>query len=221
MSTRSVALQPRTGSRVPPDSEIPGPHPEPPTDLGTRPLPIVESRGAWFRIHRLDYEPLFFGRSGESRFDARSGEYGVLYVAADPTGAFVETLGRATGERLVSLTELRRRGLSRITVRRPLRLVDLTGTGLAQIGAEERLCAGDYAVAQRWSLTLWQHPQRPDGLAYRSRHDPSRVCAAIYDRAASSLRTSRQPRALADPKYVAQLAALLETYGFGLVEDAR
>ena len=41
-------------------------------------------------------------------------------------------------------------------------------------------------IAQRWSRALWEHPQQPDGIIYRSRHDPSKVCAALFDRCASA-----------------------------------
>jgi hypothetical protein len=136
-------------------------------------LPLLVGVGPWLRIHRLGYEPVFFGRAGKSRFDAPGGEYGVLYAGVDAHCAFIETLGHETGVRVLNDIDVRMRGLARIETRRPLRLVDLTGAGLAHLGADERLCSGDYSVAQRWSLALWQHPARPDGLYHRSRHDPS------------------------------------------------
>ena len=110
------------------------------------------------------------------------------------------------------------RGLARIESNRPLRLVDLTGAGLARLGADERLCAGDYDVAQRWALALFRHPERPDGLYYRSRHDPSRLCIAIYERAQAAL-TAARLGGLAGPALATQLAELLDTYRFALVDD--
>ena len=196
------------------------PHPEPPADLAQRPLPIWTTRGSWFRIHSLAHEPVFFGRTGDNRFDAPAGEYGVLYVGKDAYCAFIETFGHATGINVVTTAALAGRGLARIEVARPLRLVDLTGAGLSHLGADERLCTGDdYALSQRWSLALRQHPLGPDGLYYCSRHDPERLSAAIFDSAASAM-TPVRLGSLADPAQRGLLRRLLATYRFELVEQS-
>lgn len=96
--------------------------------------------------------------------------------------------------------------------------IDLTGRGLAWIGADERLCVGEHEVAQRWALEFWRHPSRPDGLYYRARHDLSRFCVAIFDRAADALHVSRQG-SLLDSEQVSLLADILDTYTFGLIEE--
>jgi hypothetical protein len=103
----------------------------------------------WFRVYSLRYAPLFFGRTGRYRFDAPRGEYGVLYAGNDIVCAFVETFGHSLDIRTVTMEDVRLRGVVEITVSRSLRLVDLTGTGLARLGADNRLCAGDYLIAQR------------------------------------------------------------------------
>ena len=139
----------------------------------------------------------------------------MLYAGNDVHCAFIETLGHNTGVRLVSVSDLRARAVARLDARRPLHVVDLTGPGLGRLGADERLCAGDYDVAQLWSLALHEHLQRPDGLLYRSRHDPSRLCVAIYERAAQAL-VSVHLHNLADPLHTTLLADLLDTYGFGV-----
>src|SRR5687768_15047785 len=118
-----------------------GPHPEPPADFNERALPIRVFRRRWFRIHRLSLAPLYFGRSGDNRFDAPSGAFGVLYVGKDEHCAFIETFGHATGVRIVDRSELAARGLAQIKPKRSLRLVDLTSEGLARLGADARLTA--------------------------------------------------------------------------------
>ena len=176
---------------------------------------MVEAPGPWMRIHRTLLAALYFGSSRDGRFDAPAGEYGVLYLAADAHCAFVETFGQSTGINTVTTDALAERSLSRVEAARPLRLVDLTGSGLARLGADERLCAGDHLVAQRWALALWRHPAAPDGLLYRARHDPARFCAAVFDRAQPALRAVPVGGML-DPAQGSLLGDILDTYGFGL-----
>ncbi len=139
----------------------------------------------------------------------------MVYAANDVHGAFIETFGRDLAGRVVREAELLGRGLARIVVRRSLRLVDLSGEGLARVGADGRLCTGDYATAQRWALAIWAHPERPDGLAWRSRFDPSRRCVAIYDRAADAVTADEFGR-LTDPRHALVLRDVLNAYGFAL-----
>jgi hypothetical protein len=194
-----------------------GPHPDPPADFAIHSLPITLLRSPWFRIHRLAYAPLFFGRSGDNRFDAPAGEFGVLYVGKDERCAFIETFGHATGVRLVDHRELAARGLVRIVPKRPMRLVNLAGKGLARIGADARLTAGEsYDVAHRWALAIHEHPRKPDGFTYTARHDPSRICAAIFERARGALDVTSLG-SLVDPRHGVLVATILDTYGFGLV----
>lgn len=67
----------------------PAPHPDSPEDLASRKLPLVQLEIAWFRIHKSQYSPLYYGYSGRNRFDAPKGEYGVMYVGADSCGCFI------------------------------------------------------------------------------------------------------------------------------------
>lgn len=190
------------------------PHPEPSAALASRKLPLVRLRGPFSRIHRQKLAPLHFGTSKLNRFDAPNGEFGVLYVGQDILCAFIETFGHATGVRLIDHTELEARALAEITVTRPLRLVDLRGSGLARVGADAALTSGlDYGLSQRWSRAFHDHPQVPDGIAYRARHDPDRTSIALFDRVAPLARA--EPRGALDSDD-ARLAGLLDTYDFGL-----
>lgn len=191
-------------------------HPLPPSDLNSRGLPLVASSGPFLRMHDATKGALYFGRTGRYRFDAPAGQYGVLYCGDDPHCAFIETFGHDTGINVVSLSDLRARSLARIELQRPLSLVDLTGAGLARIGADNQLCDGDYTIAQQWALALHNHPDQPDGISFRSRHDPSRLCAAIFDRAKDAL-TATSLGSLADSANADLLGNILDTYGFGLV----
>ncbi|MSP61912.1 MAG: RES domain-containing protein [Myxococcales bacterium] len=192
------------------------PHPSPPADLATRQLPIRSFRSPWFRSHRIERGALHFGRSGGERFDAPRRQFGVLYLGRDAHSAFIETFGRHGSRQQVTLSQLQERALAQIESAGLLRLVDLTGRGLARIGADARLATGNYKISQAWALALHDHPASPDGIYYRSRHDPGRRCAAIFDRASASL-TARTLGSLADRANGPTLADLLDTYAFGLI----
>lgn len=193
------------------------PHLDPPAKFAACKLPISTYQRPWFRIHQLKHGPLFFGRSGDNRFDAPAAQFGVLYVGKDERCAFIETFGHETGVRVVEQAELARRGLARVVPRRSLRLVNLAGAGLARLGADARLTTGEsYDPPHRWALAIHEHPKKPDGIVYTSRHDPSRLCAAIFDRASADLRVELLG-SLADPAHTELLARLLDTYDLGLV----
>ncbi|CAA9550174.1 MAG: hypothetical protein AVDCRST_MAG73-2789 [uncultured Thermomicrobiales bacterium] len=199
-----------------PDPSLP-PHPEPPDDLPQRDLPrcAADVGPPWYRHHRAARDPLFFNATPIGRFNAPAGEYAVLYAASDPFGAFVETFGHVTGVRRVDAERLETGCLTRIETIRTLTLVDLTGAGLARVGADARLTTGDHAPAQRWALALWRHPARVDGLYYRARHDPERFGIALFeDRVGDSVRAARTGSLLGQPTLLMQM---LDQYGFTLV----
>jgi RES domain len=202
---------------------LPGPHPAPPFDLHSRRLPIRQFEGDLYRTHSFDWEPLFFGRSGSKRFDDPIGQYGVLYAATDPYGSFVESFGQV-GTSLISSSELKTRGLAHLAARRPLRFVDLTEPGaLARVGADSRLFAGDYDIAQLWSRSFYDCPlPLLDGLLYPARHDHTRTSAAIFDRA-EGLDIVERRRWYDDGDNEANsirplLGAILDHYGFRIIE---
>jgi hypothetical protein len=215
-------------STAPLEDSRPGPHPEPSSDLATRSLPLrtIPAGERWARIHRLRYDPLYFGRTGDYRFDDPAGEYGVLYVGRDVPCAFIETFGQRSAaasahnarRRVLTTAGLAARGLALIEFRRPLRLVDVTGPGLHLIGADGRLTTGDYRIAQRWSRALWQHPRQPDGILYRSRHDPEQICAAIYERAREAVQ-AHQLGSLSGAAAVPLLAPSLDLYGYVVIDS--
>ncbi len=194
----------------------PSPHPEPVPGLACAVLPLIYLTQTWQRIHQTRHPVLLFGKSGKNRFDAPSQEYGVIYMASDPQGAFIETFGSETGVHLVSIAELDLRSLSQLTTNRPLKLVDLTSSGLARLGADGRLCTGEHPLAQRWAYAFWQHPSHIDGIYYRARHDLSQPCAAIFERAQTCLQTC-QTQGLGERRFSQKLAAILEVYQFGLI----
>ena len=127
---------------------------------------------------------LHWGKGRIYRFDAPEAEYGVLYVGSDECCAFIETFGdsrNAAGEIEVARDDLQHECIAVIRPTAALHVVDLTGPGLSNIGADGRLCVEDnYGVSQLWSRALWSHPDRPDGLLYRARHDQGRTSLALF-----------------------------------------
>ena len=218
----------------------PGPHPHqqagsasPPDDFDSIELPLVSKSvhastrkiagGPWFRLHATGHGALHFGRTHTYRFDDPKGKFGVLYAGTDEYCAFIETFGQvlgpplpAAGLRYVTDGDLERRDLARIRTSSKLRLVDLTGAGLARVGADARLCSGDYRVAQKWSRAIHEHPSRPDGLVYPARRDPSRAAVAIFDRARPRL-VSTALGTLMTPRNRPIRDGILSTYGLGLL----
>lgn len=165
-----------------------------PDDLALRPEPLegalpvtmVAAGSKWWRIHRTERPPVFFGPApGQPpmyRFDAPGGEYRVLYAGQSLTAAFVETLLRNPRIPFVEHSELEERSVAVMNNLHELKLVDLRGGGLSQIGVDNRLTTGSYEVAGYWASALWRHAEGPDGILYRSKHDPNHACAAIFDR---------------------------------------
>lgn len=166
----------------------------PPAWLAMRGLPLLRlPQGTrFYRIHQLANDAVFFGPvfdppSGKRhapthRFDSLAGIFGVLYVAEQFEGAFVETVLRNPELGLVSEKYIAMRAVSELLCSCELKLVDLRGRGLSRVGATNAISTGPYEPCWAWSDYLWSHRDRPDGIAYTSRHNPRQICYAIFGR---------------------------------------
>jgi hypothetical protein len=199
--------------------------------LGKRELPILEMAKvdvSIFKCHAVARGPLNFNFRSTGRFSAPNGEYGVTYLGTSQEGAFAE---RFLQDDLLDKGPDGMPHLDRSSIDRhclcpigftdssvSLRLVNLTGS-LAHLGADGRLAiATDKpALTQSWALALWSHPERPDGLYYPARHDPTRASIALFDRAGDFLVGDCSTNALRDN---VQLGRLLNLYRVALIEDA-
>ena len=65
---------------------------------------------------------------------------------------------------------------------------------------------------------LHDHPEAPEGLRYRLKHDPSRIGVAIFDRVGANVIWSQALGTLVVADNRNLLAAILREYGFGLVD---
>lgn len=194
-----------------------GPRPLPgPKAVAEIPLPMWSWSDPLYRICKVYRDPFHFGKSADYRFDDPRKEYGVLYAAETPEGAFLETCIRERpAGNLFVLSYFQERKLTEISLSNPLRLVDLTGTGLSLLGADNRLTTGSYRLAQSWSRALWSHSDCPDGILYRSRFNPSLRSIALFDRAGGGL-SPTDFGALADPRNLAFLGEMLNRYRLSL-----
>lgn len=189
--------------------------PEPSKRFHSIKLPIAEIGSEWYRSHPTRRGAVYFGRNRAYRFDAPDGEYGVLYVEADADVAFIESFQVSGVWPAVTESKLKERSLSRIRISGTVRLVNLGESGgLTRIGADARIFTAGYTVSQRWSRSIHDHPDKPDGILYRPRHDPARVAAAMFDRIAERVTAETLGRWM-DQKAV--LADVLDTYGVALI----
>ena len=199
------------------DKNLP-PLTRPTDDLSRQELSIANfSAGcSWFRLHRAEYPAMFFGQTGEGRFDSPQAGFGVLYLAENVAGAFVEVFCRQS-IRAVPEKKLNAHHLAQLWANRTLNLVDLTGSGPIRMGlGDARIASGDYTVARQWSQAFHDHPKQPDGLLYRSRHDPEQCLAAIFNRTKPIWRN--QPLGtMTDYLGQSDFFSLLDRYDFGIL----
>ena len=193
------------------------PHPLPPEDFNCLTLPTsTVSKRDYYRLNNSSYDSaIYFDKSGDGRFDEPSLSYGICYVGESLEAAFIECFGRDLGIRFVSEELLRMRNLFVINSQRKLKLVNLFGSGLAQLGMDSRVTGGgDYELSRRWSEAIYNHPNRVDGIRYYSRHDNTRLCCGLFDRTSSVLKENNQGNLI--DNYTERLADLLDLYKFGL-----
>lgn len=157
----------------------------------------VNAGRSFGRIHRKDYpESLGYGKNATRFSDPRrrkpENRFGVLYLGASLKACFVETILRdrrdgVVGGIEIAEAELADRYYSRVSVRQPLRLVDLGDDGLLRMGIPTDVARGrNQALARKWSLAIHEHPAGVDGIIYPSRLN-NETNLAIYDRAIAKL----------------------------------
>jgi hypothetical protein len=181
-------------------------------------LSRVRAGTRWMRIHSRTRNALWFGPARGCppihRFDDPAGRFRVGYFGTTVEVCFAETFLRNPPVRILALGDLTSRAIATLEVRRDLRLAPIHGSNLAWLGVTGELAsAGDYAGSQLWSRALWEHMEQPDGILYRSRHDDSALCVALYERAKDGLATVQDQSLSEDPR---QLARLMKRYDVGL-----
>lgn len=164
--------------------------PLPPHDLAKR-QPAVQTLPKGTIVHRFHaagYDPIYFDKGLGGRLNAPDGSYGVLYVAKSIKGAFAETFLREPGRTIIPPDLLAKKGYAQLRIDKTLRLIKLTGTGLARVGATAEVVHGGlpYDVPQTWSKALRDHSVNAEGIAYYARHDDEELCYALFDHSAGT-----------------------------------
>ncbi len=156
-------------------------------NLASRPLPVRTWANPLLRVHQTAFGAVWFGRTGVCRFDDPWKVYGVLYGSEELEGAYLETvrLEAHPGHPLpIGPNEswLFARAWSRLTLARPLRLVDLANQQKKLRIAGEVMSGPAYTESQAWSRAFFEHPDRVDGILYRARHGQDQLSVALFDR---------------------------------------
>ena len=193
------------------------PHPVPPQNFWQIELPTNQHKIDWYRLNPVSYaSALFFDRSGRGRFDATDIGYGICYLGETIEVTFIECFGRKLGEKFVTQEFLRSRNLFQIQSTRELCLVNLWGESLAKLGCDSRITSGaDYGISRAWAKAIYHHPAQVDGIRYFSRHDNSRLCCGLFDRAQDNL-VERNLGNLVD-NHTRKLADILNIYDYGIL----
>jgi hypothetical protein len=164
------------------------------------------------RLHLREHTALWFGTGLGERFNDPQELYGVCYLAFEPEAAFVETLLRARNDDVVALAAIEARAIASVPIARSLRLVAPFGRHLSALHATA--AHGRYVVSQAWSRALHDHPDAPDGIAYRPAHDDALTAVALFERARGALGPPRSRPLIREYPLLDRLA---ERYAFVVV----
>ncbi len=184
--------------------------------IAALPLIQVPSGTSWVRIHLAQHGALWFGPRTErprNRFDDPERTYKVCYLGATLEASFVETVLHEPPVPIVSLSDLALQRWTELRVVQPLRLVQLHSHGFARLYTSSVIASGDHRHSRVWRRALWEHPEAPDGIEYRSSHDDSTFSIALFDRAKDALEVGASHVLGVDRHRLAQLAA---RYGFAV-----
>ena len=102
--------------------------------------------------------------------------------------------------------------------RRPLRLLDLTGTFCTRVGASTAINSGRRDRARRWSQAFYDAFPQADGIAYASSMNGHAVGYALYERAGDALpATPEAHHALDAPALDVPLDRIATALGYAIM----
>lgn len=156
-------------------------------------LPLIErSAEALYRIHRTDFDPVYFGPSDgippTSRFDDPRSEFRVCYLGLSRFAVVAETLLHSPLRRVLNTADIERRSFATLRLVRTVKLVQLHGPGLHRLKITSDIVDHeDYAACGELIRALYERGEPVDGIEYRCRHDNDEIAVALFDRAADAI----------------------------------
>lgn len=155
----------------------------------TLPIALIPAGTLWWRTYGLHLAAIYFDTSSSYRFNAPDATYGACYFGITDDAAFVEAMLRGEPPtRLLTMKALRERGMAEVRVTNTLRLVPAMDQQLTVLGITADISSSrTYERSQAFARTVWGHPDQPDGILYRCRHDNSQHAVALFDRARASV----------------------------------
>lgn len=148
------------------------------------------------RITSIEFSTLFFGRTGNNRWDSFKKEFGVLYTGENMSSAVAETFGHELPDsyepnddfKFISVTELKENKVLEIMPNRNLLLAMFTEEGIPFLNLDGSiLTTQDYTVTQAWTDYLHGFHPELDGIYYMTRHLPGHHGLALFERANKAL----------------------------------
>jgi hypothetical protein len=122
-----------------------------------------------YRIHKCAKGPWWFSSTGEGRFDPVGTGMGACYLAEAELGAWVEVFRKS---QLLTEAEIAHRSLLAVTLKRDLRLADLTSRRALNFGFDASLGANErYEKSQAFVVRALEDGF--DGVRYFLRRDPA------------------------------------------------
>jgi hypothetical protein len=156
---------------------------DPPDSLYQWRLPIKKTPIELIRIAETKHpNPIYWSKLGLNRFDSPSAPLGVYYTGQDFETALIEVFGdRWVTTKTLNQADLQPYSVHTIQLESVWQVVNLTGKGLSKSGTDANLCTSyNYAVTQKWAIAIMNHPQKPQGIVYHSRHNPKKLNYALF-----------------------------------------
>lgn len=166
---------------------------------GKPPVVTVPVSRSLLRVHRTGRGAIWFGPGAKAvgRFDDPALGFGVCYLGETPGVAALETLVRGASRCIVDRGEWEARSVSRVHLTAKLRMLQFEGARLPAFGiGADRAHAGVYDECQQLAADVHATLLDVDGIQFRSRWDTSRLCWAVFDRAAHKIAASDEPEPL-------------------------
>lgn len=148
---------------------------------------------------------------GLTRFASTNETYKVLYLGSDLTTSVAEAIVRdrfqGKAKRAIEGAEINLWGVTAVTARSPLALIDLRSTGLVKLGVSTEAARGK-AQSQGRKLSQVVHDGTDfDGFLYQSRLT-SADCVCVFERAVPQLSASPVQKLIQQPGLIQALTAL-------------